>query len=205
MRLIVASRNQDKIAELRDALRGLSVEVCSAAELPEAPDVEETGSTLRENALMKARGVHKAVGGLCLADDTGLEVGALDGAPGVHSARFGGPQQSYERNVSKLLTIMEGIAEDRRGARFRTVVALIFPDGAETVVEGTCDGRILNERRGAGGFGYDPVFYVPELKKTFSEMSLPEKQRVSHRGRAMRLAREILEAWLVRHPPMEQS
>ncbi len=196
MRLVFASRNRDKIAELRDTLLGLPLDIRSAEEFPDAPDVEETGSTLEENALLKARAVHQVVGGLCLADDTGLEVEALQGAPGVHSARYGGPEQSYEKNLHRLIAEMAGVPEPHRGARFRTVVALIFPDHRETTIEGVCEGMILAEPRGTKGFGYDPVFWVPEVGKTFAEMGLPEKQNLSHRGRAMRRVREILDRFL---------
>ncbi|MCK4304177.1 MAG: XTP/dITP diphosphatase [Candidatus Eisenbacteria sp.] len=196
MQLVFASRNPDKIAELRDALNNLPLEIRSAAEFPGVPEVDETGTTLEANALLKARAVHRATHCLCLADDTGLEVEALGGAPGVHSARFGGREQSYEKNLAKLLEALRGVPEAQRGARFRTVVATVFPDGAEVVVEGVCAGRILSQRRGSGGFGYDPVFCFPEAGKTFAEMSLAEKQRISHRGHAMRKARVILEEWL---------
>jgi XTP/dITP diphosphohydrolase len=196
--LVFASRNPDKITELAHALEGLPCEVRGAAEFPQAPEVEETGATLEENALLKARAVCRATGELTLADDTGLEVEALDGAPGVASARFAGPEQDYERNLTKLLERMAAVPVGRRGARFRTVVALCFPDGREVLAEGVCAGEILTRRRGSGGFGYDPVFYVPEAGKTFAEMSLQEKGRISHRGRAMARAREILAPLLAR-------
>jgi XTP/dITP diphosphohydrolase len=196
LHLIFASRNADKLAELRDALRGLPIEVSSAADHPEIPEVEETGATLEENALLKARASHRATGQLCLADDTGLEIDALGGEPGVRSARYGGPSQEYARNVAKVLAAMRAVPEGQRAARFRTAVALVFPDGREEVVSGECAGRILAAPRGSGGFGYDPLFEVPELGRTFAELTLAEKQRISHRGRAMRLARRALERWL---------
>jgi len=192
LQLVFASRNPDKIAELCDALSDLSLDVRSAADFPEIPEVEETGDTLEENALLKARAVHAVTGGLCLADDTGLEVDALDGAPGVRSARFGGPEQSYAKNLQKLLAVLEGVEPEKRSARFRTVVALIFPDGSEELSEGICEGVILETSRGTSGFGYDPIFLDPQSGKTFAEMDLPDKQRISHRGRAMRQARIIL-------------
>jgi XTP/dITP diphosphohydrolase len=198
MLLIVASRNPDKIAELRHALAGLDLEVRSAAEFAAVPEVEENGSTLAENALLKARAVFRATGELALADDTGLEVDALGGAPGVHSGRYAGPEQDYARNLVKLLARMEGVPEDRRSARFRTVAAIVFPDGREELVEGVCEGRILEAPRGTGGFGYDPVFLLPEVGMTFAELTLERKDRLSHRGRAMRAAREILRAYRAR-------
>jgi XTP/dITP diphosphohydrolase len=196
LHLIFASRNADKIAELRDALRGLALEVSSASDHPEIPDVEETGTTLEENALLKARAAHRATGRLCLADDTGLEIEALGGEPGVHSARYAGASQEYARNVAKVLAAMAGVPPGRRAARFRTAVALVFPDGREEVVTGTCQGRILTAPRGSSGFGYDPIFEVPAWARTFAEMTLAEKQGISHRGRAMRSVRDVLERWL---------
>ncbi len=198
MQLIFSSRNPDKIAELSAALRGLPLEVSGAADHPEIPDVEETGTTLEENALLKARAAHRATGRLCLADDTGLEIDALGGLPGVRSARYGGPTKDYARNVAKVLADLQGVADDERGARFRTVVALVFPDGREEVVAGECRGSILTAPRGASGFGYDPIFFVAERGRTFAEMTLDEKQSISHRGRAMRLARAAVERWLGR-------
>jgi XTP/dITP diphosphohydrolase len=196
MLLVVGSRNRDKLTELRHALAGLPLEVHGAADYPCIPAVEETGATLAENASLKARAVHRATGQLALADDTGLEVDALDGAPGVRSGRFAGPEQDYARNLAKLLAALAGVEPARRGARFRTAVAVVFPDGRERLAEGVCEGTILEAPRGAGGFGYDPVFLVPDSGRTFAEMTLREKDRLSHRGRAMRAARAILEAFL---------
>ncbi|MBP6875933.1 MAG: XTP/dITP diphosphatase [Candidatus Eisenbacteria bacterium] len=196
MRLLVASRNRDKIAELRHALRGLDLEITSALEWPGVAEVEETGATLEENALLKARAVQRATGEAALADDTGLEVDALNGAPGVASARFAGPEQSYARNLDKLLGLMQAVPLPRRTARFRTVAALRLPDGREWVLEGVCEGTILPERRGTSGFGYDPVFFVPALGKTFAELTLDEKNEISHRGRAMRKVHELLASLL---------
>ncbi len=196
MRLLVASRNRDKIAELRHALRDLDLEITSALEWPGVPEVEETGATLEENALLKARAVHRATGEAALADDTGLEVDALNGAPGVASARFAGPEQSYARNLDKLLGLMQAVPLSQRTARFRTVAALRLPDGREWVLEGVCEGTILPQRRGTSGFGYDPVFFVPALGKTFAELTLDEKNEISHRGRAMRKVRDLLASLL---------
>lgn len=180
-RLVVASKNPDKISEIEDVLREISLadEVVRGLEWP---DVEETGSTLEDNALLKARAVVEATGLPSLADDTGLEVEALEGAPGVHTARFAGEAASYVDNVTKLLRVMEG--EANRSARFRTVAALAFPDGSEVVAEGAVDGFISHSRRGEGGFGYDPLFEVDG--RTLSEMGIEEKNRLSHRARAIR-------------------
>ncbi|MDP9494465.1 MAG: RdgB/HAM1 family non-canonical purine NTP pyrophosphatase [Actinomycetota bacterium] len=186
-RLVVASKNPDKITEIEDVLEPLGVteEIVRGLEWP---DVEETGHTLEENALLKARAVSTAVGLPAVADDTGLEVAALGGRPGVNTARFAGNNASYSENVVLLLEEMEGIV-DRR-ARFRTVVALVFPDGAEFVAEGMVDGVITLERRGEQGFGYDPVFEVED--RTLAELSLLEKNRLSHRARALRALAEVL-------------
>ncbi|MBD3235849.1 MAG: RdgB/HAM1 family non-canonical purine NTP pyrophosphatase [Candidatus Eisenbacteria bacterium] len=199
MRLLCATRNPDKVGELREALRALPVALLSLDDLPPLPEVAETGDTLEENALLKARSAYRASGEASLADDTGLEVDALGGRPGVRSARYAGPGADYERNVTKLLREMEGIPPERRGARFRTVIAVLLPDGSEHLAHGSCVGRILDARRGSGGFGYDPVFWVPEVGRTFAEMGLAEKNRISHRGRAVRAARQVLVDYLAAH------
>lgn len=180
-RLVVASKNPDKITEIEDVLEplGLTQEIVRGLDWP---DVEETGQTLEDNALLKARTVSISVGLPALADDTGLEVAALDGRPGVNTARFAGKKASYADNVSLLLQQLQGVT-DRR-ALFRTVVALVFPDGAEVVAAGTVEGVITMERRGEHGFGYDPVFEVDG--RTLAEMSLADKSQLSHRARALR-------------------
>ena len=198
MDLILSTRNQDKLTELRDVLAEMPFTVRSAADFDQIPEVEETGETLAENALQKARAAFIATHQLSLADDTGLEIDALDGAPGVRSARYAGEKQNYEENLLKVLADMKAVSPGARAARFRTAVAILFPDGSEAVVHGVCEGEILTRRRGEGGFGYDPIFFVPDLGKTFSEMSLADKQAISHRGRAMRRAQEILQLWITK-------
>jgi XTP/dITP diphosphohydrolase len=180
-RLVIASKNSDKIREIEDVLEqmGLAGEIVSGLDWP---DVEETGETLEENALIKARAVVEATGLPSIADDTGLEVEALAGEPGVHTARFAGPDATYDENVARMLEVMEGVAN--RVARFRTVVALVFPDGAEILAEGSVEGVITEVRRGIGGFGYDPVFEVNG--RTLAEMTAGEKNELSHRARALR-------------------
>jgi XTP/dITP diphosphohydrolase len=156
-------------------------------QLDEAPDVEETGSTLEENARIKARGVGDALGLLAVADDTGLEIDALDGAPGVHAARYAGEHATYADNVAKVLDALDGLAPLRRTARFATVVVARTPGGDELVVRGEVEGLIATEPRGTGGFGYDSVFEPIEGDgRTFAEMSAAEKHALSHRGRALR-------------------
>lgn len=180
-RLVVASKNPDKIVEMEAVLveTGLAKEIVQGVEWEE---VEETGSTLEENALLKARAVTEATGLPSLADDTGLEVEALDGGPGVYTARFAGEGARYEDNVAKMLEVMADQAN--RAARFRSVVALVFPDGVEILAEGMVDGVIAREARGTVGFGYDPVFEVDG--RTLAEMSADEKNGLSHRARAIR-------------------
>lgn len=180
-RLVVASKNPDKISEIEEILRSLSLtdEIVRGLDWP---DIEETGRTLKENALIKARAVVEVTGLPVVADDTGLEVDALDGLPGVNTARYAGPGASYEDNVSRLLESMDGV-EDRK-ARFRTVVALVMPDGVEVTAEGSVEGVITKKRRGGGGFGYDPVFEVDG--QTLAEMPAEDKNALSHRARALR-------------------
>ena len=180
-RLVVASKNPDKISEIEEILRSLSLtdEIVRGLDWP---DIEETGRTLKENALIKARAVVEFTGLPVVADDTGLEVDALGGGPGVNTARYAGPGASYEDNVVRLLESMEGV-EDRT-ARFRTVVALVMPDGVEVTAEGSVEGVITKERRGGGGFGYDPVFEVDG--QTLAEMPAEDKNALSHRARALR-------------------
>ncbi|MBW3666928.1 MAG: RdgB/HAM1 family non-canonical purine NTP pyrophosphatase [Actinobacteria bacterium] len=180
-RLAVASKNPDKVREIEEVLSstGLASDIVRGLDWP---DVEETGETLEENALLKGRAVTEATGLPALADDTGLEVDALGGRPGVRSSRFAGQEVSYAENVGLLLEKMAGV-EDRT-ARFRTVVALVFPDGAEVTAEGIVEGSITAAPRGRNGFGYDPVFEVEG--RTLAEMTLDEKSRLSHRARAIR-------------------
>lgn len=178
---MVASKNPDKVSEIESILREADL-VGEIVRGLDWPDVEETGTTLEDNALLKGRAVVEVVGLPVLADDTGLEVHALDGAPGVHTGRFAGANATYEDNVVKLLEALEG--ETDRQATFRSVVALVFPDGVEIVAEGRLDGTIAHRQSGAEGFGYDPVFEVGG--KTLSEMGVAEKNQMSHRARAIR-------------------
>jgi len=180
-RLVVATKNPDKVGEVEAVLAGsgLPIEIVRDRVWP---DVAETAATLAGNALLKARTVAVATGLPALADDTGLEVEALGGAPGVRSARYAGPAATYADNVARLLRELEGVASRR--ARFRTVVALVTPDGDELLAEGVLAGEILDAPRGSGGFGYDPVFAV--AGRALAEMPPEEKNRISHRGRALR-------------------
>jgi XTP/dITP diphosphohydrolase len=195
-KIVLGTNNSDKVTELAHALLGLPVSVVSVGQVGEWPEVEETGETLAENALLKARAALSRTGHICLADDTGLEVDALGGAPGVRSSRYAGEDVTYAENVDKLLRELAGIEAERRTARFRCVIALVHPDGRVVLVEGVTEGRILDDRRGSGGFGYDPVFWIPEAERTYAEMDLEEKNLRSHRGKAMREARRTIEEWL---------
>lgn len=187
-RVVVASKNPDKIREVEAVLAAMEHpwEIVRGLEWP---DVEETEDTLEGNAFLKAVAVSEATGLPALADDTGLEVDALDGAPGVHSARFAGPEASYEANVDRLLSDMDGIVE--RSARFRTAIAFVVPGEDVLFVDGMVEGTITAERRGDRGFGYDPVFAVGD--RTYGEMTDDEKNVISHRARALRALATALE------------
>ncbi len=186
-RLVVASKNPDKIGEVEAVLESIAADVEIVRGLA-WPDIEETEPTLEGNALLKARAVRDATGVAAVADDTGLEVDALGGAPGVFTARYSGPDATYASNVAKLLADLDGVTD--RAARFRTAVALVDDDGAEIVVEGVLDGRIATTRRGHGGFGYDPIFEVDGV--TLAEMDATEKNQISHRARALHALAEAL-------------
>lgn len=183
MKLLISSNNQDKIKEIRAIFRIPGVELCTLDSVPGAPEVVEDGNTLYDNALKKATMLSNFTGMPAIADDTGLEVDALNGRPGVYSARFAGENASYDDNVNKLLKSLHDVPEAERSARFRTVAVFFHPD---TIIheEGTLEGTILSRRRGNRGFGYDPIFYVPEKGKTLAEMDPSEKNAISHRGRA---------------------
>ncbi len=193
LELVLASANPDKVAEIAAILS----EAAGIVLLPrpaEVPDLEETGETLLENARMKAEALCRATGRPAIADDTGLEVDALGGRPGVYSARYAGEQATYADNVALLLAELDGAPDhggDRR-ARFRTVALAAFPDGSEVWAEGVVEGHIAGSARGSGGFGYDPVFVPGGGRQTFAELSAEEKHGCSHRGRAFRALGERL-------------
>jgi XTP/dITP diphosphohydrolase len=186
VRLVVATANADKVVEIAAVLPGFDLVARPAS----VPDVDETGETLEENARLKAAAIVNATGEPAVADDTGLEVAALDGAPGVYSSRYAGPDATYADNVAALLRALEGATD--RSARFRTVALARFPDGREVVAEGVVAGHIALGPSGAGGFGYDPVFVPEDHDRTFAEMSTEEKNAVSHRGRAFRALAAVL-------------
>jgi XTP/dITP diphosphohydrolase len=191
LKLIIATHNIDKEKELRSVLDDCPVEVISLEQFPEIGDIEETGSTLYENAKLKADTVNRITNLPCLGDDTGLEVDALGGAPGVYSARYAGDKVSYEDNLMKLLSELRSTPSEKRTARFRTII--FYTDGErELYTQGEIQGIITKSPRGSNGFGYDPVFYIPELKKTMAELTSAEKNKLSHRGQAMGKFRKLL-------------
>ncbi len=184
-KFILASRNEHKIVELRETLGDLDIELVSALDVEELGEVEEDKLTLQGNAMKKARYVFEETGLPALADDTGLEVDALDGRPGVFSARYAGENASYQDNTHKLLAELVEVDDRNRLAQFRTVVAFIDDSGDEHFFEGICRGKILKEPRGEKGFGYDPVFQPEGYEETFAELESEEKNKISHRGRAI--------------------
>lgn len=185
-KIILASRNPDKIREFRRMLANFNIELLTPDDFPDLEEVVEDKPDLQGNALKKARYTSHNTGIPALSDDTGLEVYALDMRPGVYSARYAGEDVTYQENVIKLLGEMKNLKEDNhRKARFRTVLAFVNGSG-EYLFEGICEGRIIPEQRGNSGFGYDPVFYYPPLRKTLAEMSPAEKNSISHRGEATR-------------------
>ncbi|MEZ5176582.1 MAG: RdgB/HAM1 family non-canonical purine NTP pyrophosphatase [Acidimicrobiia bacterium] len=187
--VVVASKNDDKIAEIAAVLGALDPPIVIIGGHA-WPDIEETQDTLAGNALLKARAVCEATGHAAVADDTGLEVDALGGDPGIHTARYAGDDATYTDNVEKLLADLEGVTA--RTARFRTAIALVTPSSAEVIVEGVLEGVITTERRGSSGFGYDPVFEVPSDGRTLAEMESEEKNAMSHRAVALRLLADHL-------------
>lgn len=190
MKIAIATNNRKKLAEIRTVLGGFFEEMYSLDDLGISVEIEETGSTLTENALIKARTILGMTGLASLADDSGLMCDALDGAPGVYSARYAGEGHDDKANNALLL---ENLAGRDRSAHFCSVIALCLPDGREFTAEGRVDGVILDAERGEGGFGYDPLFFSPELGKTFAEASPDEKNSVSHRGRALRNMESVVE------------
>lgn len=195
MDFLIATHNMKKRAELQRILSPLGIHVLTADEAGVAlTDVEETGTTFEENAFLKAESGCKESGLPCIADDSGLMVDALDGAPGVYSARFAGEHGNDRKNNEKLLELLRDVPAEKRTARFVSAVCCVFPDGRSFTVRGTCEGRIDFETHGTGGFGYDPLFLVGD--KTFGELTAEEKDRVSHRGNALRKAAAELPKYL---------
>ncbi len=191
-KLLVATTNPGKLREYQELLKGVPFLLTTPPQEDLQEEVAETGITFEENALIKARHYARASGILALADDSGLEVDALGGEPGVLSSRYAGPKATDPERVAFLLAKLKGVPWEQRTARFRCVIALVWPSGTEETVDGSYLGYIAREPRGANGFGYDPVFYVPELGKTFAELDPTAKNRLSHRALAARKATERL-------------
>ena len=195
MKVILASQHQHKLVELSAILSQLGFEIALESEYGLHVDVDETGTTFEENSLLKAEAVMKASGLPVLADDSGLMVDALDGAPGVYSARYGHKSSDAER-IAYLLENLKDVPAERRTAKFVCVITCLWPDGRRIVARGECPGQILFAPKGTGGFGYDPVFFVPELRKTFGQLTAEEKASVSHRGKALRAFAAALDDYL---------
>ena len=191
-RLLLGTNNQGKLREYRTLLADIPFELVSPAEIKISGDVPETGKTFEENARLKALAFMQRSGLLTLADDSGLEVDALHGEPGVMSARYAGEHADDTERIRYFLKKLKDVPREQRTARFRAVIAIASPDGIIRTVEGQCEGYITLEPRGEKGFGYDPVFFVPEMGKTMAELPAAIKNRISHRGRAALKAREIL-------------
>ncbi len=195
-KLIFATGNQGKLKEIREIMADLDVEVLSMKEAGVQTEIEENGTTFEENAVIKARTVGKLTGELTLADDSGLEIDYLNKEPGVYSARYMGEDTSYHVKNASLIKRLEGVPMEQRTARFVCVIAAVFPDGRVETARGTIEGVIGYEERGENGFGYDPIFYVPELNCSTAELTPGQKNEISHRGKALRKMKEILkEAW----------
>lgn len=195
-RILMATRNKGKMIELRENLKNLQLEIITLDDIKDMPLLEENGETFLENAVSKAQTASKISGLITMADDSGLEVDALDGRPGVYSARFAGEPSDDRKNNQKMLQLMKGLPFEKRTARFVCAIAIAFPDGRIYSAEGKCEGIILEESRGTGGFGYDPLFYIPGMEKTFAELNMDEKNAISHRGKALREASILLERFL---------
>lgn len=191
MKVIMATTNPNKVREIREMLEGTDIEVSSLADLGIDADIEENGSTFAENALIKAMAIAKLAEGIVLADDSGLVIDALGGAPGIHSARFMN-DAPYEEKCAEILRRMSDVPDGKRSARFVCAMAMVYPDGSTKTFEGRFEGCIGHEYKGTNGFGYDPIFFVPEYGKTSAEMLPEEKNAVSHRGKALKMVVEEL-------------
>ena len=191
MKIVIATHNKDKFKELHHGLLSLDVNLISLYDFPEIGEIIEDGKTLKDNALIKARTVHKITSLPAISDDTGLEVDALNGDPGVFTARYAGEGCTYLDNVNKMLKEMKNVPNENRGATFKTVMAYV-DDNMELTSEGIVQGTVTRTKKGVAGFGYDPIFYVPDIGKTFAEMEIEEKNLVSHRSRAIKALRADL-------------
>lgn len=194
-RIVFATSNQGKMREVRMILKDLGWEILSMEEAGIHIDVEENGSTFEENALIKARAIHQRCGGVVLADDSGLEIDCLNKEPGIYSSRYLGEDTPYEVKNRIILERLEKIEGPKRSARFVCAIGAVLPDGTELTAKAAVEGTIAREQAGDGGFGYDPIFYIEELGKTMAELDGDEKNRISHRGKALRAMKEKLKAY----------
>ena len=192
-KIIFATGNQDKMKEIRMILEDLGIPVSSMKEAGIDVDIVEDGTTFEENAMIKAEAIAKLTDAIVLADDSGLEIDYLNKEPGIYSARYAGTDTSYEIKNNLLLQRLEGVPDEKRTARFVCAIVAVFPDGSKETVRGTIEGRIGYEIAGEHGFGYDPIFYLPEYGCTTAELDPEKKNELSHRGKALRLMREIIE------------
>ena len=192
MRIVLATHNRDKCAEMAAILQEMPLKLLTLNEFSSIGEIIENGKTLEENAFIKAKTVHKLTDLPTIADDTGLEVDALGGNPGIYSARYAGENPSYSDNINKLLQEMTNLPPTKRTALFRTAIAYV-DDNMELATEGVVKGIITDVRKGIEGFGYDSVFYVPDMKKTYAEMSMNEKNQISHRGKAIKNMQQLLQ------------
>lgn len=190
--IIVATKNEGKIKEMKAIFANKDVQVKSLLDYPSIPDIEETGETFAENAKIKAQAIANVFQRPVIADDSGLIVDALDGAPGVYSARYAGEEKNDEKNNEKLLRELQNVSEQERTARFYCALCVAFPDGKSYIFEGSCEGMIAKEPKGENGFGYDPIFYIPHLKKTMAQLSQEEKNQLSHRAKAIE---KLVQSW----------
>lgn len=192
--IVFATGNEGKMREIRSILKDLGLEILSMKEAGLNPAIKEDGKTFEENALIKARTVAKYTDAIVLADDSGLEIDYLNKEPGIYSARYMGEDTSYRIKNQNLIDRLEGVPKEKRTARFVCAIAAVLPDGTSMVTRGTVEGSIGYEERGEGGFGYDPIFYLPEYGKSTAELSAEEKNEVSHRGKALRKMKEELKS-----------
>ena len=190
--IILATNNKSKVKEISEMMSGSDITFESLADAGINVEVEETGTTFEENALLKAREICKLSGKTTISDDSGLEIDALDGAPGIYSSRFMGEDTSYDIKNNALIEKLENVADPDRTARFRCCMALVLPDGREFVTEGAMEGIIAREPKGINGFGYDPILFIPEYNRTSAELSSEEKNNISHRGEALRKMIEVI-------------
>ncbi|WP_088006580.1 XTP/dITP diphosphatase [Indiicoccus explosivorum] len=194
--VIIATNNKGKAKDFEALLVPLGYEVLTLQDIDKDIDVEETGTTFEENAILKAEETAAILGKPVISDDSGLEIDALGGEPGVYSARYAGEQKNDDANIDKVLEKLEGVPDEKRTARFRCVLAIAAPGEKTETFSGTCGGRILTGRRGTHGFGYDPIFFVPALDKAMAELKPEEKAEISHRGNALRELKAAMPAWL---------